>query len=374
MTRIIKTLTALSIFITVSLITTILCTANSSVGFSTTPVLPENQRQNGTSFFDLLVQPGQKQELVVIVRNESDESISVLAEVVTASTNRNGDVNYTASDANMDETLRISMEDILTLPQDRYTVPANSEILLPVNLELPNESFEGIILGSIRVVKEITEEEKAAGGAIVNQFAYVTAVRLAMSEDAESISPDFAMGEITAELVNHRASIVAQIRNTQPMLVKGTSITAKIFRQDSDQSIFEYDMPDVSFAPNSIFPLSFVDSAGYGIDAGEYKAEISVEYQEKKWVFEQEFSISAQSAASINESAVNQQTVQNNPIIPEIAASTPEWVLYAGLAVGIVISLCLLIMTIVKIRNKMKPVYIEDLLKSEYRPVKERTV
>jgi hypothetical protein len=300
-----------------------------------------------------------------MVHNESSEDIIVLVEAVTASTNRNGDIDYTSKVAAMDETLQTPLEEMITIPQTHYTVPADSSIPVSVTLDVPERPFDGIALGSIRVLKEITEEERAAGGMIVNQFAYVVAVRLAQSRNADNIEPDFALGDVTAELVNHRASIVAQIRNPMPMLISGTNITATIYHKGSNQSIFIYDMPDVSFAPNSIFNLSFVDREGYGIDAGEYTAKISVEFQGQTWDFERDFIINAQQAAVVNENAVNQQARQSPRTATAnlVAGGLPQWAIYTGITVLAIMFICLIVLTIVVVKRNMKPINIDDLVK-----------
>jgi len=357
-----KIFLTLVIIAAMALPVTVLCAATSSVGFSITPVLPENQQQNDSSFFDLLVSPGHKQDLVVVVHNESPDDIIVLVEAVTASTNRNGDVDYTSAKAVMDETLKIPLEDMISIPQTHYTVPADSNLPITVELNVPEQPFDGIVLGSIRVLKEITEEERAAGGMIVNQFAYVVAVRLAQSSNAGNIQPDFALGEVSAELVNHRASIVAQIRNPQPCLVSGAKITSTIYEKGSDQSIFSYDMKDVSFAPNSIFNLSFVDRAGYGIDAGDYIAKISVEHQGKTWNFERDFTITAQQAAVVNENAVNQQAQQSPRTPGLLVGGIPQWVIYTGITVLAAMFIGLLILTVVVVKRNLKPVCVDDLV------------
>jgi hypothetical protein len=296
-----------------------------------------------------------------MVHNESPDEIVVLVEAVTASTNRNGDVDYTSKMAAMDETLAVSLEDIVNIPQTHYTVPADSSLPVSVRLNTPIHPFDGIILGSIRVLKEVTEEERAAAGMIVNQFAYVTAVRLAQSSNASSIEPDFALGEVSAELVNHRASIVAQIRNPQPRLTSGASITSTIYSKGSDQHIFEYNMQDVSFAPNSIFNLSFVDREGYGIEAGEYTAEISVEFQGKTWDFEKDFTITSQEAAIVNENAVNQQAQQSQRTPGDING-IPQWVVYTGITIIAIMFVSLLVLTVVVVKRNLKPICIEDLI------------
>jgi len=237
------------------MVSILLITATAEMDFSVTPELPDNQRPNGSSFFDLIVAPGMQQELTIIVSNTRDDEIVVLVELITASTSRNGQINYT-SRGMLDSSLKFSFEDMVTIPQTHFTIPAGDEITIPVSLTVPSESFDGAILGSIRVLREATDDEREEAGAIVNQYAHITAVRLVMTDDAEEIiQPDFALGSITTELVNYRASIIAYIRNIEPILIKSATATARIFPLGSDQPIFEHTMESLDFAPNSVFPF-----------------------------------------------------------------------------------------------------------------------
>ena len=351
MTKSIKSITGIIIII---VMTAMLIIPASAMGFSVTPDLPDNQRKNGSAFFDLLVVPGMQQEISIRVSNPSSQEITVLVELITASTAMNGQINYTAP-GEMDSTLQYSFEDIAEIPQSNYTIPARSEIDVPIKLKMPNGRFDGAILGSIRVLREATAEEREAAGALVNQYAQVIAVRLVQSENAEAIiSPNFEIGEITTELVNYRASIIANIRNTEPILIKGARATAKIYHNNSSVPTFESIMENVDFAPNSIFPYSFVDREGVGIDSGDYNAVITIEYQNETWTFEESFTVTAEAAVIVNESALNQNIANSGSDIP----------LWAQILMGMgaLIIVAIIIALVIIIRKKSK-VSVEDLLK-----------
>ena len=301
----------------------------SAMDFSVTPELPDNQRRNGNSFFDLMVQPGQSQDLVIEIANLSDVEILVLLEAITASTSRNGQINYSARGL-LDESMQFSFEDLVTLPASQFVIPAQSSIQVPIGLTIPDSLFEGTLLGSIRVLREATQEEKDAAGAIVNQYAHVTAVRLVQSESADAIAADFELGGISAELINFRASIVAEIRNTQPKVIKGARATAAIYAiDDNQQVVFEHTMETLDLAPNSIFPYSFVDREGYGIEAGDYRAVIEIEYEGQSWSFEETFTIDPAVAAEINDNAVNQQGQVRPNISADSITGLPIWAVIA---------------------------------------------
>ena len=351
MRKIFKKITILTVLVFMTAMLTIPAAA---MDFSVRAVLPENQRQNGSQFFDIIVRPGQEQELMIEIVNLSDVEIVVLVETLTASTSRNGQINYT-SRGELDESMKYSFEDLVQTPESYHTIPAESSIHVPITLSIPDGSFDGAMLGSIRVLKEVTQEEKDAAGAVVNQFAHVTAVRIIQSEDAESLDPDFLMGDISAELVNYRASIIANIRNPQPMIIKGARATATIYERGSNQAIFEHTIETLDFAPNSIFPFSFIDREGYGISAGDYTAKIDIEFDGRNWSFDEDFTIEPQVAAAMNERAVN-QTGQMRPNAGNGTASAdesgiPMWAVIA-IAAGAAVFTALIALVIVLARRK----------------------
>lgn len=269
--------------------------------------LPPNQTEGVAGYFDVKVNPGDRQELVVTVRNDGEEPIAVLMETHTASTNSNGDVEYNAT-GQVDETMQLAFAKMATLSQQELTIPPLSEQDVTVTVQIPAEPFEGIILGSIRALKGLTEEEKNSGASIVNQYAYVIAVKLYESDVKPE--PEFVMGEVGAELINGKATIVAGVRNTKPQLYKGVKATAQIFAKGGTEPIFNYPIENLEFAPNSIFPFTLRDDAGYGIEAGDYTAQITVELEGKTWNLEKEFTIEPDAAAEMNQGAVNQGVQQ----------------------------------------------------------------
>ena len=343
MTKIIRKLTVIAI---VALMAIVFKPTASAMDFQVRPNLPDNQRQNDSTFFDLLVSPGQEQDLVIEITNRSENDIVVLVETITASTSRSGQINYT-SRGELDETLKFSFEDLVSLPQSHFEIPALSNIEVAINLKVPDEVFDGAILGSIRVLREATQEERDASGVLYNQFASVTAVRLVHRENAEDIPVDFVLGDITAELVNYRASIIVPIRNTQPRIIKDATATARIYYRDSNMFIFEYHLDRLEFAPNSVFPFSFVDEEGYGIDAGNYTAEIDVEYAGEIWSFVQDFQITEEEAAIVNEGALN----QHGQVRP--GTGVPLWAIVA-IATGAAVFIAIILLIVVISRKSKR--------------------
>jgi len=349
----IKILRKASMVFTILVMAVLMVIPASAMDFTVRALKPENQRKNDSAFFDLLVKPGQEQDLVIEIGNSSSAEILVLVETITATTSRNGQINYT-SRSETDESMKYSFEDIVNLDENYYTIPADSSIQVAIALSVPDDPFDGCILGSIRVLREATREEREAAGAIVNQYAHVTAVRLVQDDDAENLPADFALGEINVELVNYRASIIANIRNLQPRIIKGATAKATIYVQGTDEIIFENNLDSLDFAPNSIFPYSFVDSEGYGIDAGDYTVVIDIEFEGESWKFEEDFNIPQQVADEVNEGAVNQQG-QRRPGT-EVTQSSSEGVpMWAVIAIGVGAATLTAVIILIILMVKRKP-------------------
>jgi len=310
MRKITSIVTALIVFLSAALIFVPIAGA-SAAGYTLTPILPENQDPGSRGYYDLWVTPGQRQEITLRVNNVGDKEIEVVVDVFTATTNLNGIVDYTAPGFS-DETLKYNLSEIITLDNEAVNIPVDESRDIVLTLAMPDEDFEGILLGAIRTAREPTQAEIDASGMIVERFSNVIPIKIRQTET--EIAPDFLMGSVTTELVNRRASIVAEVRNPKPRLVTGVAASASIIPKDSDTPIFEMSNIKVDFAPNSIFPFTMVDREGYGLRAGNYIAKIELEHEGTAWQFEEEFEILPEEADTINTGAVNQQQNPGNPL------------------------------------------------------------
>ncbi len=114
--------------------------------FAVTAVIPENQIDKNQSYFDLKMKPGQKQTLQVQMKNDTDKDVIVETYANTAITNSNGIVDYSTKNPKFDSTLKFPFSKIAKV-QKETKIPAKSTVTLDVNVEMPNEPFDGVILG-----------------------------------------------------------------------------------------------------------------------------------------------------------------------------------------------------------------------------------
>jgi len=276
-------------------------------GFSVTPIFPENQVHDSLGFFDLLVRPGMRQTIQINITNTSSEEVSVTTTTFTPTTNINGIIDY-GSPGTPDETLSFDFAEI-ALPEREVTVLSSGETeLLTIDIAIPDEGFDGIILGAIHTINNITDDELAkvvAAGSIVNRYTFTIPVRLQISHD--EIKPELIFGGISTRLINHRAAVVAEVRNPLPRITRDVTASAAVYSQGENRPVFTRDNIEIEFAPHSVFPLAFVDEAGIGLAPGNYTAVIKLEREGNLWEFNEDFEILATEANEINSSALNLQ-------------------------------------------------------------------
>lgn len=266
--------------------------------FTVRAILPENQLENENTYFDLRMKPGQRQTLQVEVYNAADAAIVLDVSLNAASTNRNGIIEYLI-ERTPDETLRFPFHSIAQT-QPEVTLAPKEQKRIAVEISMPEEEFDGTILGGILFSKR-PQTEQTQGVGIHNQFSYVIGVRL--TETDEIILPDFDLKSVQETLVNYRTAVLANIRNTEPVIVKGAKASAQVYLNNGQTPLFTVEKDNVDFAPNSVFPLP-VEWEGTRLEAGSYRMSVQLTHEHNRWAWDQDFTISPSQANDINNGAI----------------------------------------------------------------------
>lgn len=273
------------------------------VNFSVKAIIPENQIEKRQTYFDLRMQPGDTQDLQIQIFNNGDKPLHVRVAANSASTNPGGLIDYIRPDIR-DESMKVAFSEIATVREKTITVPPASSSFATVFLAMPNESFDGIVLGGIVVTKiEDQSDTRAQQGAlgVVNEFSYVVAAKLSMTDTP--VEPEFHLKNVEPRLVNYKTAVVAVLRNSQPVLVKNMTISAQVFQGDATTPLHELSKSDIDVAPNSSFEFT-MDWANSRLIPGDYRLLMSATYEDKEWNWEESFNISSETSETINDEAV----------------------------------------------------------------------
>lgn len=252
-------------------------------GYAVKAVLPENQMNENVSYFDLMVAPGQSQTLCVVIKNKQNEEIKVAVEANTAFSNSNGLIEYSYTDAR-DASLKVDFAKIVVPVETVVTVPAGGEAIAEFLLTVPEEPFEGDMLGGFMFTKlDQGNNAEGMGVSIQNIFQYVIGVRLRESDQA--VTPAFELVGAEEDAVKTQ-SLLIHLRNPQPIIASGMKLDVHIYPEDGSEAAYTFEGGHIAMAPNSAMAynlrLGFEDK----LESGAYRVSVTLRFKEDTWHFE----------------------------------------------------------------------------------------
>ena len=279
-------------------------TDDSGVGFYVKAVLPENQVNMEETYFDLKMNPGQEQDLKVQLINDGDEDIDLHVRTVSASTNINGVIDYKTPGVR-DETLKIPFSEISETTDEPISLPAGTVKEVSIKVTMPEDSFDGVILGGIVVEKiddeQTLAEEGQAASMLTIKNAYSYVIGVVLRETDAVVTPDFEALSAQPELVAYYPGVSLGIRNREAAVAKNINMKVSVYPNSSGDAIIQTERNDVDMAPNSV--MNFALMWDGKIKDGSYVARVEMELNDKTWHFKMPFDVSSSTASQINSEA-----------------------------------------------------------------------
>lgn len=282
--------------------------------FSVQAVIPENQVDKSQSYFDLRMKAGEAQDLLVDMRNDTSEDVTVEVTPNTAITNQNGIVEYNDTKTERDSSLKTGFKDIATSEKE-VTVPAKSTKQLKVHVQMPKEEYSGTILGGIyfsekdKDTSKETEDEASQGSQIVNKYAYVIGVQL--TENDTPVQPELRLNAVQAQQINYRNVITANIQNYTSSIVKDLKIDGKIYSKDGNKALYSESREGLRMAPNSNFDYA-ISLNNKPFKPGKYMFKGVAKSGDREWEFEKNFEIKGEESRKYNKEAVSLEKDNTN--------------------------------------------------------------
>lgn len=310
---------------------------------------PDNQQSKETGYFDLLVKPGEKQELKLRLKNVSKEEIEASVAVNTATTSYLGGIDYSQKydPSKKDTSLQHPMSEILVPEKEQITIPPGEEIPVVFSLSVPAEQFEGILLGAIQVTQvsqEDTNGKEATSGMVINnRMAYSIGVKL--SEDvALSNESQLDLLRVEASQQTGRNNVFVHLQHPTADIVEKVTYDGKVTKKNSDDVLHRGKASDYRIAPNStfFFPISWENQR---FEAGEYVLKLTAKSEESdaSWSFEEAFTITREEARELNEKAV------------DLGVDYRQWLIIGGIILLVVIIIVtVIVISIITIRKKQR--------------------
>lgn len=313
----------LSIFICMAISIGLMPVADASAfgSFSAQAIIPENQVDKNQTYFDLRLEPLQKQTVQLIVRNGDTQPIVANVALNAASTGRDGIIVYSQPDIR-DDSLAISIVDIAKVVNPQIDIPASGSALVDIEIQMPAEPFDGVILGGLVVTadrQEQGDETVQSGVQIQNDYAYTIGLKITQSDAL--VEPDLHLRHIEPGLANYRTAVTFNLQNSEAFIMKEMGVTAQVYKQGSQDVFKELLIPDAEMAPNSGGDF-VIDWQNEPLQPGAYRLRLTAEHEDRQWEWDEEFTIRADEANKANANAV------------DLPKKTPTW-LYVSIAVFI---------------------------------------
>lgn len=272
----------------------------STNSFSISPLNPDTNQPQST-YYNLKVEPKQQKEIKVRIFNSSNKDVKVNVALNNATTNNNGVVSY-SGDGKKDSSLKIPFTSIASIKESVITIPKSGSIDVPIQLRMPDQEYNGVILGGIRVTSaDKSEGDSKNTPAVKANIAYSVAVLLKEKEDV--IDPSMHLISVAKETRDYRNYISAELQNSAPRLIKKLEANAKVYKENSKTLLYQAEKSDMQMAPNSRFNfgISLEDTP---IKAGKYTMEISGKADGKSFSFKKNFKVTSTEAKQLNKNAV----------------------------------------------------------------------
>ena len=300
--KVIQKLLSILMIVTITIHVFGIKTYAAEMNFSVTAIIPENQIDKSQTYFDLMMEPGKKQKVQVKLKNDTSREVVVETYTNTAVTNSNGITDYSTTNHKLDSTLKVPFSQIAKVEKETK-IPPKSTITLDVEIEMPNDLFDGVILGGLYFKeKEVSREKgKSNNVQIENKYAYVIGVML--RETNSKVKPDLKLNEVKPEQVNARNVVTANLQNTKAALLKDLSVDAKVYRENGDSILHETKKRNLRMAPNSNFDYA-ISWENKALDPGTYRLEMKATDGNQKWEWTKKFTIEGKQAQKLNDTAI----------------------------------------------------------------------
>lgn len=327
---------------------------SSVVGFSYKVVKPENQRDMSLGYFDLRMTPGQQQTVQIELINSSTEEKTINVSLNGAKTNGNGVIEYGPVAIDNDPSLKYDFAELVTGPES-VTIPAQGSATLDLAIAMPESSYDGVISGGIQLKEAVNEADREKQTGVVNEYAFM--IGMLLTETDTVVEPELSLNSVSAGLSNFRNSIYVNFSNTEAVYLSDLTMDVQITEKDSEAVLYDTKKANMRVAPNSLvdFPVSM---NGEKMVPGDYRALVVATAGDRRWEWDQNFTITDEEADKFNQDDVNLNQEQGI-----------NWLL-VGMIVGSGIVLGLIIFFVVRTirkNNQKKPTG----KKKKKRPVKK---
>ena len=290
------------------------------VGFNIQMIPATNQIDRTQSYFDLRMQPNQKQTVYVKITNTSAEEANYAINVNQAYTNDQGFIDYTTNKTPSKKKMPFSIDKIANYDK-KISLKGQSSIQVPITLTMPKEKFDGQILSGIQVTR--LDEDKS--GQINNRYGYVLGLKL--TETDTPVKRDLQLKEVFPKAMFGKPAIVAKLSNPTMDAYGHLKYTVEIKDKQTAKKIIQktYDS-DMQMAPNSTYDFAIEYKENDRLPSGQYVLDLTItDAKKNKWTFNRSFEVSDKQVDKVNSLSIGENQ------------KTPIWIYIIGILIVLLV-------------------------------------
>lgn len=274
-------------------------------------ILPENQKEGVSGYFNLQVNPEDKQTIYLEIKNNKNEDILVNVTPTNAYTQTTGGIFY---DVSIDSPDTAIIDPAFALSrnisaENEVVVKANETIEVPIEITVPNMN-KGTIIGGVLVEEKVAVREETSESLekdtaqfkVITKIAYAIAIQLDFPEQGE---PAFSFGKAGFNAVGPNVSI--EMLNDAPIIQRDISGEYQVTNADR-QAVFSGKFEPIIMAPKTKinFPINWNSET---LEPGTYTLSMTANVAGEEILVEEDFEINDDSIEEYSE-RTNQPVVK----------------------------------------------------------------
>ena len=280
-----------------------------NVGFNIQMIPSENQINKDVSYFDLRIDPGQKQTIKVRINNTSDEKNTYTMNINQAYTNDQGFIDYSSKENSENNDVPYKIKDIVSY-ESKITIDAQSSKEVPIEISMPEKPFDGQISSGIQILKD----QESSNNQIDVDYGYILGLKL--TETDNTISRKMKLLDVKPEAKFGDPSIIATLKNPTMDAYGHLKYQVDIVDKSDNQLFFSKTYENnMEMAPNSTFEFA-ITMGNQRLVAGDYTLKIKVsDAKENSWNLSKDFSVSKKEAENINRITIDKAKEKKIPYL-----------------------------------------------------------
>ncbi len=264
--------------------------------------LSEDGQASKLGYFELLVRSNQQKTIKLKIKNTSDVAGKFSIKLNPGVTGDSGKIIYNKDSMKIYSDVAFDVRKQIDIGSGVVNIPSYSEIIISIKVNMPNVSYDGVVLAGLEIERIDSEgEQKAASqSGVVSRVAYQ--IPILVRQNNNSVSGALEYRKASAKIKNGMPFFIFTLRNPNAAIIQDAVITTTIFKDQVE--IMNRSLDDSEIAPTNNFSLKLYP-ADKKIEAGNYRVLISIKHHNKlAWSFDENFKVTEAKASTINQSSV----------------------------------------------------------------------